>query len=522
MTPRLLALLVAVVLACSSQAACAQENVLNVGKYGQLSSYDPHAGALDTMWWTLNNFYESLVDLNDDISGLRPVLATAWQVAPSGKIYTLTLRSGVKFNDGTAFDAAAVKLSVERAQALKKAASLYVKPIVKVETPSPTTVVFHLDKPNNAFLAGLRFLLIVSPKAVHDNDKGGDNAEGWLRDHTAGTGPYTLEKWEPNIIHVARKNPGYWRGWPAGKFTTLNLRHIYEPETQRLMIEKGELDIAENVTKDSLRRAQAQCRADRVREGRHHADGDLPQHAGRPHEGPPGAAGAASPLEPGGVQRHHGQHRQRRPPVPAAARARLEDGEPLPVQPGAGQAAPRRGRLSERRLCQLRYQSQKGDVDKRAMFEIFQAELTKLNVTVELLDDTWPALVKRATDWGATRDAGTAVHMFGYFRPMFIPTPYDFLFQMYHSEAYPTKGGRNFTYYTNPEYDRLINDSVVSLDAPREQRQLRQAAELLWKDAAVVVNGRIVDKIVTRKDVKGFIYQGDRISYRYWDMSRER
>jgi peptide/nickel transport system substrate-binding protein len=257
MTTRLLGLLVAVVLACSSQAACAQENVLNVGKYGQLSSYDPHAGALDTMWWTLNNFYESLVDLNDDISGLRPVLATAWQVAPSGKIYTLTLRSGVKFNDGTVFDAAAVKLSVERAQALKKAASLYVKPIVKVETPSPTTVVFHLDKPNNAFLAGLRFLLIVSPKAVHDNDKGGDNAEGWLRDHTAGTGPYTLEKWEPNIIHVARKNPGYWRGWPAGKFTTLNLRHIYEPETQRLMLEKGELDIAENVTKDSLPRSSA-------------------------------------------------------------------------------------------------------------------------------------------------------------------------------------------------------------------------------------------------------------------------
>ena len=55
MMPRLLALLVSVVLACSSQAACAQENVLNVGKYGQLSSYDPHAGALDTMWWTLNS-----------------------------------------------------------------------------------------------------------------------------------------------------------------------------------------------------------------------------------------------------------------------------------------------------------------------------------------------------------------------------------------------------------------------------------------------------------------------------------
>ena len=156
------------------------------------------------------------------------------------------------------------------------------------------------------------------------------------------------------------------------------------------------------------------------------------------------------------------------------------------------------------------------------MFEIFQAELSKLNIKVELFDDTWPALVKRATDWGATRDPGTAVHMFGYFRPMFIPTPYDFLFHMYHSDAYPTKGGRNFTYYANPEYDRLVNDSMVSLDAPASSASSARPRSSLWKDAAVVVNGRIVDKIVTRKDVKGFVYQGDRISYRYWDMFRER
>ncbi|HWP76813.1 MAG TPA: hypothetical protein VNU03_20000, partial [Methylomirabilota bacterium] len=79
MTLRLLALLaVAVISAVLPTTAPAQENVLNVGKYGQLASYDPHAGGLDSMWWTLNNFYESLVDLNDDINGLRPVLATAW------------------------------------------------------------------------------------------------------------------------------------------------------------------------------------------------------------------------------------------------------------------------------------------------------------------------------------------------------------------------------------------------------------------------------------------------------------
>ena len=116
--------------------AAAQEQVLNVGKYGQVATYDPHAGGLDTMWWTLNNFYESLVDMNEDIATLRPVLATSWTISRDGKVYTFTLRPGVKFNDGTPFDAAAVKANVERAQALKKAAFLYVKPVVKVETPA--------------------------------------------------------------------------------------------------------------------------------------------------------------------------------------------------------------------------------------------------------------------------------------------------------------------------------------------------------------------------------------------------
>jgi peptide/nickel transport system substrate-binding protein len=509
------------VVAAGPSSSSAQENVLNVGKYGQLATYDPHAGGLDTMWWTLNNFYESLLDLNDDLSGVRPVLATAWKAASDGKTYTFTLRDGVKFNDGTPLDAAAVKLSVERAQALKKAAFLYVKPIVQIDLPAPHTVVFHLDKPNNAFLAGLRFLLVVSPKAVRDNDKGGDRAEGWLRDHTAGTGPYTLERWEPNIIHVAKKNPLYWRGWPANRFTTLNLRHLYEPETQRLMVEKGELDIAENVTKDSLpalRRnanltvheragttvmvtflnTQAGPTKDlRVRQAIHHLWNQEAFNA---------IAGHTANLGPlyAPLLGKNWKMDNPYPYDPERARKLLADA-------GYAQSG-----------FTLRFQSQKGDVDKRAMFEIFQAELNKLNITVEFLDDTWPALVKRATDWGATRDPSTAVHMFGYFRPMFIPTPYDFLFSMYHADAYPTKGGRNFLYYTNPEYDRLVNDSLVSLDPDRELRQLRQAAEMVWKDAVVVVNGRIVDKIVTRRDVKGVVYQGDRISYRYWDMYRER
>src|SRR5262245_1841037 len=110
--------LVAVLLvAASAGLGFAQtENVLNLCKYAQLSSYDPHAGPLDTRWWTGNNFYESLLDLGDDLASLRPVLATSWTASKDGKAYTFKLRDGVKFSDGTPFDSAAVKLSVHRAQ----------------------------------------------------------------------------------------------------------------------------------------------------------------------------------------------------------------------------------------------------------------------------------------------------------------------------------------------------------------------------------------------------------------------
>ena len=517
---RILVVVMVAITALVCDAGAQPENVLNVGKYTQLGSYDPHAGALDTLWWTGNNFYESLLDVNDDLASLRPVLATSWTSSKDGKTFTFELREGVKFSDGTPFDSAAVRLSVHRAQALKKAASLWIKPLARVETPSPSTVVFHLDQANAMFLPGLRFLLIVSPKALREHDKG-DQAQGWLRDHTAGTGPYVLERWEPNIIHVGKKNPHYWRGWPAGKFTTLNLRHIYEPETQRLMIEKGELDWSENVTKDAVPALKRNPNLTvyekagtsimvtylntnvpptkdlRVRQAIHHLWNQEAFNAITGHAASPGPLftpilGADWKLEN---------------PYPYNA----ERAKKLLAEAGY----PNGG-------FTLRFQSQKGDVDKRAVFELMQAELNKLNIRLEFFDDTWPALVKRATDWGATRDPATAIHLFGYFRPMFIPTALDFLFNMYHSEGFPTKGGRNFTYYANPQYDRLINEAMATVDRDRALRLERQAAELVWKDAAVVVNGRIVDKFVARKDVKGFVYLGDRVSFRYYDMYREK
>ena len=510
----------ALVLALAGPAPAQQENVLNVGKYAQLSSYDPHAGPLDTLWWTGNNFYESLLDLGDDVASLRPVLATSWTASKDGKTYTFKLREGVKFSDGTPFDSAAVKLSVERAQALKKGAYLWIKPLARVETPSPNTVVFHLEQPNSMFLPGLRFLLIVSPKALKEQDKG-DQAQGWLREHTAGTGAYVLERWEANIISVGKKNPHYWRGWPANKFTTINLRHIYEPETQRLMIEKGELDWSENITKDSLPALKRNANLTVYEKlGTSIMVTYLNTNAG-PTKDRRVRQALAHLWNQEAFNAITGNAASPGPLFTPILGKEWKGDNPYPYDPAKAKKL-----LAEAGFpnggFSLRFQSQKGDADKRAIFELMQAELNKQNVKVEFFEDTWPALVQKATDWGRDRNPETAIHLFGYFRPMFIPTALDFLFNMYHSEATPLKGGRNFTYYSNPEYDKLVNEAMATSDRERESALDRQAAEIVWKDPALVVNGRIVDKFVARKDVKGFVYLGDRVSFRYYDMYRER
>ena len=263
----------------------------------------------------------------------------------------------------------------------------------------------------------------MSPKALKEQDKG-DQAQGWLRDHTAGTGPYVLEKWEPNIIHVGKKNPHYWRGWPASKFTTINLRHIYEPETQRLMVEKGELDWSENVTKDSLPALKrnpnltvyeklgtslmvtylntnvAPTKDLRVRQALHHLWNQEAFNAITGHAANRGTALHAAPGQ--------GLEAWRTP-------TRTTRGKAKKLLAEAGY--PNGG-------FTLRFQSQKGDVDKRAIFELFQARAEQAEHQRRVLRRHVAGARQEGHRLGdATRDPNTAIHLFGYFRPMFIPTP---------------------------------------------------------------------------------------------------
>lgn len=195
--------------------------------------------------------YESLVELHKTKTGkvkVVPGLAKNWRISDDGKTYTFYLEKGVKFTDGTDFNAQAVKFNMERYLALGLQASEIFKPLrpIEVKVVDEYTVSFHLKHPYAPFLNSLSYLLIVSPTAVKQHEKNGDWAKEWLNDHMVGTGPYLLEKWEPGNIFIARRNRDYWRGIPP--FKRIVERMVPEETTRKEMLLRGDADLIRGVS----------------------------------------------------------------------------------------------------------------------------------------------------------------------------------------------------------------------------------------------------------------------------------
>lgn len=126
--------------------------------------------------------FEGLVGFKGETTDIVPVLATSWTVSKDGKVWTFKLRKGVKFHDGTPFNAEAVKFSFDRQfdknhpyykYGTWEYAEFALEPLEKVEIVDDYTVRFTLKYPFSPFLANLAMFscAIVSPTAVKSMDQ---------------------------------------------------------------------------------------------------------------------------------------------------------------------------------------------------------------------------------------------------------------------------------------------------------------------------------------------------------------
>lgn len=493
---------IALLIVIAPMASPQSPGTINVGLYaGEPASVDPGVILSTTVSRTIfKGVYESLVDLPGTERVPKPLLATSWTISKDGRVYDFSLRRNVRFVDGTIFDGSAVKANFDRIFALNREPASSLRAIDRVEVITPERLRIVLKAPFADFLSILVWINFVSPKAIAEHEKNGDHAQAWLRDHAVGTGPYTLDRWIPGQQLVLTRNDNYWGGWSGNHLRRIILRPIGETGTQRLMLEKGDLDIAQAVTVEDAatlaRNPQIAVRRDegfsqfqifmntqkgptkdrRVREAIAYAydyDGHI-RGAMRGTVNP--AQGPFAPEMAGGLP-------GMKPVVRDLGRAR----ELL------RQAGYEKGGFA------LRYKYISGRNEDKKAGEILQASLAEIGVKVDISEGPWPTLL------GQLQDLATAHELFPYVTVPFYNSPDALLFAHYHSSQMG-KQGRNLTYYNNSTVDQLIDNARSESTLDKRLDMYREAARLISNDHVAIYISRNINLQAFRNRVKGFQY----------------
>ena len=192
-----------------------------------------------------DSVYEGLLTyVPNGSSELAPGLAESWTVSDDRLTYTFTLRDGVTFHDGSPADAEAWIKSFERRRDVDQGGAYMVADVASMDAPDATTFVVTLGRPVDPFLDYLACPwspMAVSPTAVAEHADGDDLAQGWLTNHDAGTGPYTISEFEPGSHYTLTLYDGWWGPKPEVEEVVIEI--IPDVSTQRLKLEAGELDL---------------------------------------------------------------------------------------------------------------------------------------------------------------------------------------------------------------------------------------------------------------------------------------
>ncbi|MBC7477335.1 MAG: ABC transporter substrate-binding protein [Pseudorhodobacter sp.] len=205
----------------------------------------------------VNNTYDGLVEINPTTLEMEPGLAESWSVADDGMTYTFKMKSGITFASGNPVTADAAAWSLQRAVKINKTPAFILNQfgwtadnVDSMITASGDTVTMKVDKAYaptflyNCLTAGVASIVDAETVKTHDVD--GDMGNAWLHENTAGSGAYVLKSFKPNEGYIMDMRPGYWRG--DAKMAHVFMMHVPEAATERLQIEKGDIDIARTLT----------------------------------------------------------------------------------------------------------------------------------------------------------------------------------------------------------------------------------------------------------------------------------
>ena len=254
----------AALLVCQGAVAATPKDTLVVAwAMDDIISMDPAEAFEISAVEIMGNSFDRLLryDVNDP-SILIPDLAKTWSVAADGMTYGFELKPGLKFASGNPLTAEDVVCLLQRAVLLDKSPAFILGQFGlsknnvrdKIRQTGPLTLTFETDKAYaptfvyNCLTASIAS--VVDKKLVMSKEVDGDLGYAWLRTHYAGSGPLKLRQWRANEIVALERNDNY--HGEKSHLARVIYRHVKEASSQRLQLEKGDVDIARNLSTEHL------------------------------------------------------------------------------------------------------------------------------------------------------------------------------------------------------------------------------------------------------------------------------
>lgn len=479
--------------------AATPKDVLVIGIAGDVDNLDPHVTMTNRSWSVTYPVYERLVRYKEEngvgLTEVEPDLATAWTVSDDGLVWTFTLRENARFADGTPVDAEAVAYSFHRLMAIGEGPSDAFPTLAEVNAVGRYTVEFVLSEPFAPFLLTLanNGAGIVNPKLA-DYEVDADLGRGYLAEHSLGSGPFQVERWDKDQQIRLVPNPHY--GGETPEFRMILFQVINDPSARRLQLERGDIDIAEALPLDQLERIQTMPGI-RVED---HPSLRVTYLYLHNQQGPLADARVRQAISYAvdydalvqGVML--GNAVQMRGPVPEGMWSHIPDAYQYSFNPDkARQLLAEAGYGSGLTLGYL-YSPTYPEWEQIGL--ALQAQLAAVGVRLELEPLAYATMREKLGEG----DFDVSV---GNWTPDFAD-PYMFMNYWFDSNNGGLPGNRSF--YANEEVDALIRRAAVVTDIEERTRLYQEAQRIVIDEAAYVYLYQQSYKVAMRDNVVGYVY----------------
>ena len=468
---------------------------LKVAQETEINGLDPNTSGLVVEREIYYNLYDSLLGIDAKLNFV-PELATTWKFTDD-KTLMLTLRKDVKFQDGTDFNADAVKFNLDRYMTSTDPAAARksdLASVQSVEVQDPATVVLHLKRADATLLATLvdRAGMMLSPTAVKSlGAKLSTAPEG------AGSGPFQFVEWKRDDHLTLKKNPNYWRKDKAGRqlpyLDQVTYRPITDLNATLAALKTADVDMARVVAGKDVASVKSDSTLVYKDTSSLGYGGFVLNHSVPPFNDPAKAKAVALAVDRAQILKNvgFGVGVVSYGPVTSASWA-YDSGEKIYDKPDPDKAkATATGFSFTLKTANTQDSIQTG--------QLIQAQLAKAGITVNLLPEEFGKLTLETRvqhqfeaslqGWSGRIDPDGNMYAFWH-----------------------TGGSFNDGLYSNPQVDQLLEQGRATTDQAKRKQIYQEAQKIIVGDAAYIFTTNPAVPQITNKKVQGFTLIPDGIN----------